>query len=354
MSTTLPEKKPSQAQQDLDLAALNAYLREHALPIQAIESAEKFPGGQSNPTYKLQAGDQSIVLRRKPGGILLPSAHAIDREYRVLQALHNQVPVARALHLCTDASVLGSMFYLMEYLPGRIFWNPALPELSASERGLIYQDLARVLGLLHRLKPADVGLGDFGKAGDYFQRQLGRWQQQYAQSELEAIPAMHALHAALRQQLPPDDGQIALVHGDFRMDNVIFHPHEARVLAIVDWELSTLGHPIADAAYFSMALRLPKNPALPGLGGVDRTALGIPSESEWLDQYLEHAALSNRAALLQHWNSYLAFNFYRLAAIAQGVKKRAAQGNASHAKASEVGAMVETLAQAGLAALSSG
>ena len=334
----------------LPTAALDAYLKVNLPGWSGLIAAEKFSGGQSNPTYKLESATQTLVLRRKPPGTLLPSAHAVDREYRVLKALHGQgVPVAKPILLCLDESVLGSMFYLMEYLPGRIFWNPALPELAASDRTAIYFEIADVLAALHRINPGEVGLADYGKPGDYFQRQLGRWQQQFAQSELEPMPDMHALHQALIANAPADDGQIALVHGDFRIDNLIFHPNEPRAQAIVDWELSTLGHPIADAAYFAMALRLPRNPALPGLAGLNRTELGIPEESAWLNCYLNAAQLKNTDALVARWPWYLAFNFYRLAAIAQGVKKRATLGNASHARANEVGDMVSMLASLGLA-----
>ena len=343
---------PQNAVQILPTAALECYLHANLPGWSGLIAAEKFSGGQSNPTYKLESATQTLVLRRKPPGTLLPSAHAVDREFRVLKALHGQrIPVAKPILLCLDESVLGSMFYLMEYLPGRIFWNPALPKLENQERASIYFEIADVLGALHRINPSEVGLADYGKPGDYFQRQLNRWQQQFAQSELEAMPDMHALHQALMAGAPADDGQIALVHGDFRIDNLIFHPSEPRVQAIVDWELSTLGHPIADAAYFAMALRLPRNPALPGLSGLSRSDLGIPSEQAWLERYLSVAKLKNVDALIARWPWYLAFNFYRLAAIAQGVKKRATLGNASNARANEVGDMVPMLAELGLAEL---
>ncbi len=334
----------------LPLAELDAYLRTNLPSWDGLLDCEKFSGGQSNPTFKLSSLTQTLVLRRKPPGTLLASAHAVDREYRVLQALcGSAVPVAKPILLCLDESVIGSMFYLMEFLPGRIFWNPALPELETHQRGEIYSEIADTLGALHQIKPTEVGLADYGKPGDYFQRQLGRWQQQFSQSELEPVPEMHALHSALVANSPADDGQIALVHGDFRIDNLIFDASQPRIQAIVDWELSTLGHPIADAAYFAMALRLPKNPALPGLAGLNRAELGIPEESTWLNRYLNVAKLKNADALIERWPWYLAFNFYRLAAIAQGVKKRASLGNASHARAGEVGQMVEMLASLGLA-----
>ena len=352
MSQNKFQNPETNAAHALPLPALDAYLHANLPGWSGLVSADKFSGGQSNPTFKLSSLTHTLVLRRKPPGTLLASAHAVDREYRVLRALHgSNVPVARPILLCLDESVIGSMFYLMEFLPGRIFWNPALPELDASQRGSIFDEIADTLGALHQINPAAVGLADYGKPGDYFQRQLGRWEKQFSQSEIEPIPDMHALHQALVTNAPADDGQIALVHGDYRIDNLIFDPAQPRIQAIVDWELSTLGHPIADAAYFAMALRLPQNPALPGLAGLNRAELAIPQESAWLNRYLSAAQLKNADALIERWPWYLAFNFYRLAAIAQGVKKRASLGNASHARAGEVGQMVAMLAGMGLAQL---
>jgi aminoglycoside phosphotransferase (APT) family kinase protein len=308
----------------------------------------KFKGGQSNPTYRIDATSGTYVLRRKPPGQLLPSAHAVDREFRVLQALHGgPAPVARPLHLCRDESVIGSMFYLMEFVDGRIFWDPSLPGMEASDRADIYTGIIDALAALHTVDPAAVGLADYGKPGSYFERQINRWTEQYLASRTRNIAAMDALIHALPGRCPADDGVVALAHGDYRIDNLMFHPRLPRVVAIVDWELSTLGHPLADLGYFCMALRLPRNPALPGLAGLDRTALGIPDEAALLARY---SRLTGRP-IPDDWAFVLAFSFFRLAAIAQGVAKRAEQGNASSEKAAQAGQMTEMLATLGVQAL---
>jgi aminoglycoside phosphotransferase (APT) family kinase protein len=317
--------------------------------IEQVFACTKFAGGQSNPTYLLRSDRQKWVLRRKPAGILLASAHAVDREFRVMSALHAaRFPVAKPLYFCADESVIGSAFYLMECLEGRIFWNPALPEIQPSERAAYYDAIAETLARLHQFEPAHIGLADFGKPGNYFARQLKRWSDQYQASSTEVLPAMDALITQLADSLPPDDGRTCLVHGDFRIDNMMFHPSEPRIVALMDWELSTLGHPLSDASYFCMALQLPNNPTLPGLAGQDRSELGIPSDAKWLASYQN---VLGDLASEKHFDYYVAFNFFRLAAIAQGVKKRAQQGNASNAKAHQVGAMVALLANMGLAKL---
>lgn len=329
----------------LPAEALAAYLERHVAGFRGPLTASKFKGGQSNPTYRIEAASGPCVLRRKPPGDLLPSAHAVDREFRVLQALHGgPVPVARPLHLCTDESVIGSMFYLMDFVPGQVHWDPSLPGMAPDQRAAHYEAIIATLAALHSLDPAAIGLGDFGKPGNYFERQLHRWTTQYRASETHAIPDMDALAAALAERCPADDGRVALVHGDFRIDNLMFAADAPRVLAVVDWELATLGHPLADLGYFCMALRLPRNPALPGLAGMDRAALGIPSERALLARY---AALSGQPAPAD-WPFVLAFSFFRLAAIAQGVAKRAVQGNASSDRAAEAGRMVAMLAAQGL------
>jgi aminoglycoside phosphotransferase (APT) family kinase protein len=328
--------------------ALAAYL-EGALPgFRGPLRSSKFKGGQSNPTYLLEAASGRYVLRRKPPGVLLASAHAVDREFRVLQALHGgPVPVAAPLHLCRDESVLGSMFYLMEFVDGRIHWDPSLPGMDPAQRAAHYRAIVATLAALHGIDVAAAGLADFGKPGNYFARQLGRWSEQYQASRTRDIPAMDALIARLPERCPADYGVVALTHGDYRIDNLMFAPEGARVAAVVDWELSTLGHPLADLGYLCMALRLPRNPALPGLAGIDRAALGIPSEAELLAQYSQ---LTGRAVPADG-GFVLAFSYFRLAAIAQGVAKRAEQGNASSEQAMQAGAMTELLAQAGLRAL---
>jgi aminoglycoside phosphotransferase (APT) family kinase protein len=314
-------------------------------------AVEQYGGGQSNPTYRLSAPSGRYVLRRKPPGPLLASAHAVDREFRVLQALHGgTVPVAAPRHLCRDESVIGSMFYLMDFVDGRVHWDPSLPGMEPAQRAAHYREIVATLAALHRIDVAAVGLSDFGKPGNYFARQLARWSEQYAASRTRDIPAMDALIEGLPARCPADDGVVALTHGDFRIDNLMFAPEGVRVAAVVDWELSTLGHPLADLGYFCMALRLPRNPALPGLAGMDRAALGIPSEAELLAAYAE---LSGRA-IPQDWPFVLAFSYFRLAAIAQGVAKRVEQGNASSEQAAQAGAMTELLAQAGLQVLSKG
>ncbi|MFO0042666.1 MAG: phosphotransferase family protein [Pseudomonadota bacterium] len=330
----------------LDTDRLAAWMTQHVPGFRGPLSATKFKGGQSNPTYRLDAPSGTLVLRRKPAGELLASAHAVDREFRVLQALHGRgVPVAEPVALCADDSVIGSMFYLMGFVEGRSFWDPALPEVAVGARAAYYAEVVRVLAAVHAVDPAAAGLADYGKPGSYFSRQIARWTAQYRAAETMRIDAMEHLLAWLPAHCPPDDGCSALVHGDFRIDNLIFHPTEPRVLAVVDWELSTLGHPLADLAYFCMALRLPRNPAIPGLAGMDRDALGIPSEEALLARYAEATGRSR----VPDWNFCLAFNFFRLAAIAQGVLKRAEQGNASSEQAQSVGRMARLVAEAGAA-----
>ena len=335
---------------DLPLDALTAWCETHVRDFRGPVTATKFKGGQSNPTYRLDAASGPCVLRRKPFGPLLPGAHALEREFRVLTALHGHgVPVAQPLGLCLDESVIGAVFYVMAFVDGRIFWDPSLPELLMAERGAYYDEILRVLAVLHGEDVIALGLGDFGKPGNYFERQIATWSKQYRASETRRIDAMETLIAALPARCPHDDGRVALVHGDFRIDNLIWHPAEARIVAIVDWELATLGHPLADLGYFSMALRLPRNPALPGLADMDRAALGIPDEADMIERY---SALSHRRGV-GDWAFVLAFSFFRLAAIAQGVAKRAQQGNASNERASEAGAMAALLAELGAAQLQS-
>lgn len=330
----------------IDIERLGVWLADHLPGFRGPLSAHKFKGGQSNPTYRIDAPSGTYVLRRKPPGTLLASAHAVDREFRVLRALHGaRVPVAQPLALCTDATVIGSIFYVMAFVEGRIFWDPALPEIAPPARAAYFDEIMRVLAAIHRIDPATVGLGDYGKPGNYFARQIARWTEQYRASETGRLDAMEQLIEWLPAHCPADDGSACLVHGDFRIDNLIFHPSEPLILAVVDWELSTLGHPLADLAYFCMALRLPRNPVIPGLAGMDREALCIPSESALLASYAEHSGRPGVA----HWQFCLAFNFFRLAAIAQGVRKRAEQGNASSEQALRVGQMAHMVAAAGVA-----
>jgi aminoglycoside phosphotransferase (APT) family kinase protein len=328
---------------------LAEYLRHHVPGFFGPIVITKFPGGQSNPTYKIDAASGRYVLRRKPSGQLLASAHAVDREFRVLSALYGMgVPVAKPLHLCSDVSIFGTMFYVMEFLEGRVFWDPALPELKTpAQRGAIFDAMVETLAAIHKVDVDLVGLSDFGKPGNYFSRQLARWSEQYRASETQPIAAMETLLAELPARCPADDGIVALVHGDYRIDNLLFDDVAPRVRAVFDWELSTLGHPLADLGYLCMALRLPRNPSLPGLAGLDRAELGIPDEKAMLARY---SALTGRA-IPDDWNFVLAFSFFRLAAIAQGVAKRAQQGNASSEHAMQAGRMTGLLAQLGVLAL---
>lgn len=333
---------------DLPDEGLAAYLQANLDGFRGPLHSTKFTGGQSNPTYLLEAASGRYVLRRKPPGQLLASAHAVDREFLVLKALHGgAVPVAEALHLCRDESVIGSMFYVMEFVDGRVHWDPSLPGLEPAERAAHYESMIGALATLHRVDVDAVGLSGFGKPGNYFSRQISRWGEQYAASRTQSIPAMDALTRQLPARCPADDGVVSLVHGDYRIDNLMFDPAGPSVRAIVDWELSTLGNPLADLGYLCMALRLPRNPALPGLAGLDRQALGIPDEPAMLARYTE---LTGRP-MPADWPFVLAFSFFRLAAIAQGVAKRAQQGNASSEKAVQAGQMTALLAQSGLKSL---
>lgn len=332
--------------QNLDTTRLQGYLEEHVPGFSGTVTAEKFAGGQSNPTFKLSAGGKHYVLRRKPPGELLPSAHAVDREYRVITALQDtDVPVARAYCLCEDESIIGSMFYVMEYLDGRVFWDPTLPEItSREERGAMYDDMNRVLAALHNVDIDTVGLADYGKPGNYFARQIGRWTKQYRASETDTVESMERLIEWLPAALPPDDGQVSLVHGDFRLDNLMFHPTEPRIIGVLDWELSTLGHPLADLAYQCMAWTFPSDAPINGLAGADRAALGLPSDEEYIALYCQRTGREQ----ISHWNFYLVFCYFRLAAILQGIKKRAQIGTASSTEADSRGDMVEGLALLGV------
>lgn len=327
---------------DFDVAQLADYLEDKVAGFKGPLTAEKFAGGQSNPTFKITAASGEYVLRRKPPGELLKSAHAVDREYRVLSALANtEVPVAEVYHLCEDDSVIGSMFYLMEFKAGTVFWDPALPDMSNAERVAIFDKMNQVLVDLHSVDVDKVGLADYGRPSNYFSRQTDRWSKQYRASELETIGDMDRLMEWLPQNMPADDGKLVLVHGDFRLDNIMFHPSEPRPLALLDWELSTLGHPYADLAYQCMQLRLDNDSVLAGLGGIDRQALGLPSEEDYVALYCQRMGLEN----IPNWNFYVVFSMFRFAAILQGVAKRAQEGNASSDKASRMGLLVKPLAK---------
>jgi len=330
---------------------LQTYLEQHVAGFKGPARMQKFADGQSNPTYKLTAVSGLYVLRSQPTGKLLKSAHAMDREYRVVNALRDSnVPVAGVYHLCEDREVLGSLFYVMEFCDGRIFWKADLPELnSRAERNAIYDEMNRVLVELHQVDIDAVGLSDYGKPGNFFARQFARWTAQYRASELEIIPAMEDLMTWLGENQPVDDGKVALVHGDYRLDNLVFHHDRPEIIAVLDWELSTLGHPYADLAYQCMQLRMPHmNDRVSGLDGLDRASLGIPSETEYVERYCRRMNIDG----IDNWAFYLAFSFFRLAAIIQGVAKRAVEGNASNEKAAALGQWVDPLARKALAVIS--
>ena len=329
-----------------DTDKLARYLEDRIPGFRGPLVATKFAGGQSNPTFMLEAQSGRYVLRRQPPGELLKSAHAVDREFRVLVALANtDVPVPRAYNLCEDRDVIGSMFYVMSFAAGRIFWDPSLAELDKGARAPIYAAIVETLAALHNVDVDAVGLADYGRAGNYFERQIGVWTKQYRASETERLEAMETLIEWLPANCPQDDGLPSLVHGDFRIDNLIFDAVDPKIIAILDWELSTLGNPLADLAYFCMCLRLPSVGYIPGLLGKDRGELGVPDEAAIVRRYCELRGIP----AIAHWNFYLAFSFFRLAAIAQGVKKRALGGNASNARACQVGDMARHLAEAAAA-----
>ncbi len=330
----------------LDEAKLTAYLEANIEEFKGPLKASKFAGGQSNPTFKIDSASGSYVLRRQPPGKLLKSAHAVDREYRVISALnHSNVPVAEVYHLCEDRDVIGSMFYLMEFCEGNIYWDAALPEIETNQtRSNMYDEMNRVLAALHSVDIEAAGLSNYGKPGNYFERQLRRWSSQYKASEIDVIKEMDELIVWLEANMPADDGKVSLVHGDYRLDNVMFSKDNSKIIAVLDWELSTLGHPYADLAYQCMQLRLPGGQSagsMSGLMGYDVASLGIPTEEEYVNQYCTRMGIDK----IDNWAFYLCFSFFRLGAICQGVAKRAADGNASNKSASKVGAMVQPLAQ---------
>ena len=336
----------SNAIHKFDSDKLARYLEDRIPGFKGPLVATKFAGGQSNPTFMLEAQSGRYVLRRQPPGELLKSAHAVDREFRVIVALAaTDVPVPRAYHLCEDRDVIGSMFYVMGFATGRIFWDPSLPELARGARAPIYSAIVETLAALHSVDVNGVGLADYGRAGNYFERQIGVWTKQYRASETERLEAMETLIEWLPANCPQDDGPPSLVHGDFRIDNLIFDSVDPKIIAILDWELSTLGNPLADLAYFCMCLRLPPVGHIPGLLGKDRAELGVPDEEAIVRRYCQLRGIP----AIAHWNFYLAFSFFRLAAIAQGVKKRALGGNASSTRAGQVGAMTVHLAEAAAA-----
>ena len=340
----MSELKEVSARHRFDVDRLAAYLAQALPGFAGPLQVRQFQGGQSNPTYLLTTPQRHYVMRSKPGPAakLLPSAHAIEREFRVMRALASQgVPVPEVLLLCEDESVIGRAFFVMAHVDGRVLWDPALPGMAAAERSAIFDEMNRVIAALHRVDVEAAGLGDYGRAGNYFERQIGRWSRQYRASETAPIEAMNRLIDWLPAHVPPGD-ETAVVHGDFRLDNLIFHATEPRVLAVIDWELSTLGHPLADFSYLCMAWHIPPG-AFRGLAGLDLAALGIPSEEQFVRRYCERTGRSGIA----HWDFYLAYNLFRIAAILQGVYKRALDGLASADDADRAGANARALAEIG-------
>ncbi len=324
-----------------DEAALAAWMTAHVEGFAGPLSVEQFKGGQSNPTYKLVTPARSYVLRRKPPGPVLKGAHAVEREAQVLTALGSVgFPVAHVYGLCTDESVLGSWFYMMEMVEGRIFWDATFPEVSREERPAYFDAMNATIAQLHAIDPDAVGLGDYGKPGNYFARQVGRWSRQYLEDELAGRdPNMDALVEWLPTAIPAGD-ETSVVHGDFRCDNMIFHPTEPRVIAVLDWELSTLGHPLADFAYHAMMYHMPPS-IVAGLEGADLAALNIPSEADYVAAYCRRTNRENIAS----WDFYVAFNYFRLAAIFHGIKGRFLRGTAASASAKDRAAAFPVLAR---------
>ena len=336
--------------QAFDVGALSHWLSQHLRGFAGPLSVASFKGGQSNPTYKLITPTQCYVMRSKPGPVakLLPSAHAIEREYAVMRGLAgSNVPVPEMLCLCEDESVIGRAFYLMEFVDGRIFWEQSLPHMSKGERAAIYNEMNRVMAALHTVDFVARGLAGYGKPGNYFERQIGRWSRQYVASITQPIVEMGQLMAWLPEHIPAmarDPAMVSIVHGDYRLDNLVFHPTEPRVIAVLDWELSTLGHPLADFSYHCMGWHITPG-AFRGIGGLDLADLGIPLEPDYIRQYCDRTQLATPAQLAQDWNFYLAYNLFRMAAILQGIGKRIEAGTAASAQAVSAAAGARPLAQ---------
>ncbi len=342
--------QPMSEAHSVDTAALAAWLHAKLPGFEGPLSLETFKGGQSNPTYKLVTPQRNYVLRIKPGPVakLLPSAHAIEREFKVMHGLHGtDVPVPQMHVLCEDESIIGRAFYVMEFVQGRVLWDQTLPSMSNAERGAIYDEMNRVIAALHTVKFAERGLESYGRPGNYFERQIGRWSKQYVASVTQPIDEMDKLMAWLPAHMPAsakDDSKVSIVHGDYRLDNLMFHQTETRVLAVLDWELSTLGHPLADFSYLCMGWHIPPG-TFRGIGGVDIAALGIPSESENIHRYCDRTGLATPADLKADWNFYLAYNMFRIAAILQGIAKRVEAGTASSEQAKINGAGARPMAE---------
>jgi aminoglycoside phosphotransferase (APT) family kinase protein len=341
MADTLTTQPVADAHR-FDTDALERWLGDRLTGFSGPLTVRQFGGGQSNPTYLLEAGGRRFVLRKKPAGVLLPSAHAIEREYRVMAALQgSDVPVPPALCLCEDATVIGTSFFVMGHVAGRILWDPALPGFSREDRVALYDDMNRVVAALHRVDPAAVGLAGYGKPGDYLARQIVRWTHQYRASETRPIEAMDRLMDWLPRHVPAAAGS-GLVHGDLRLDNMIVHPTEPRVLALLDWELSTLGDPLADLSYHMLPWRL-RADEFRGMAGADLAELGIPDEAAYLRRYEQR--LGRGTVPPETWELYFIYNLFRLAAILQGIARRVDDGTAADARARETGARARPIAE---------
>jgi aminoglycoside phosphotransferase (APT) family kinase protein len=333
---------PVQGKHRFDIERLAQYMQENVEGFAGALEVQQFKGGQSNPTFLLATPGKRYVLRRKPPGKLLPSAHAVDREYRVISAVHRAgIPVARTWALCEDDSIIGTAFYIMDFVEGRVLWDQALPGMAREQRAAIYDEMNRVIATLHQVDYNAIGLGDYGRPGNYLERQIGRWSKQYRASETEKIEAMERLIEWLPKHIPPQD-ETSIVHGDFRLDNVIFHSTEPRILAVLDWELSTLGHPLADFSYHCMYWRLSPG-EFRGIGGLDLPALGIPTEEEYVAAYCRRTGRTR----IEHWDYYMAYNMFRLAGIVQGIMGRVVEGTAVSEQAVESGKRARPLAEAG-------
>ncbi|MBF6631041.1 MAG: phosphotransferase [Comamonas sp.] len=342
--------KPVSNSHAFDVAALTHWMEQHVAGFEGPVTVEMFKGGQSNPTYKLVTAQCSYVLRSKPGPVakLLPSAHAIEREFKVMSGLAGtDVPVPHMYALCEDESIIGRAFYVMEFKDGRVLWDQSLPGMSNAQRSEIYDAMNRVIAALHTVDVQAQGLADYGKPGNYFERQIGRWTKQYVASTTQPIDEMDKLMAWLPLNMPDsarDESKVSIVHGDYRLDNVMFAPDDAQVIAVLDWELSTLGHPLADFSYHCMAWHIPASLGR-GIGGLDIEALGIPSEAEYMRRYCDRTGLATLEQLNADWNFYLAYNMFRIAAILQGIAKRVEAGTASSAQAKAAGDTARPMAQ---------
>ena len=342
----------SEGTQTLDAARVTEYLSENVCGFSGPIEVEKFQIGQSNPTFLLKTPAKNYVLRRKPPGVLLKSAHAVDREFRVQSALAGtDVPVAKMHHLCEDNDVIGTMFYVMDAIDGRNHTLPTMPDVDNVRRGAVIDEMNRVLAALHDVDIDAVGLSDYGAPGNYFERQIGRWSKQYRASETVEVPAMNELMERLVEQMPEDDGQRTLVHGDYRIDNMMFEHDGPNCLAVLDWELSTTGHPYADLAAVIMQWQMPANKEGRGFEGVDRAKIGVPTDNQFIESYCQRRGIGK----IDNFGFYLAFNFFRMTGIIQGVLKRAVDGNASNPERGiQMGQYVPVFANAGLQALNKG